>query len=141
MSEAYSNNTKLADILAVAPNLKDLTIGFDWYEPYCPAELNQVFESTTWPCLETVAMEHIDATSKNLKCFFEQHASILKHVIIEPMRREEGTWIETFGKITTVYRGCCRFDLCGFQVSEFPGEVLGAGPWRLALPPGLVDPF
>ena len=91
----HSNNTKLAEFLAAAPNLKDLAIGFDWYEPYCPAELRQVFGSTSGPCLESVALENIDAASENLNRFLEQHASMLKHVIMKTVRLLEGTWIDT----------------------------------------------
>ena len=51
-------STKLADFPAVAPSLKDMTIKFDYYdyEPFCAAELKQVFASTLWPFLESISM-------------------------------------------------------------------------------------
>ena len=114
-----SKNTKLAEFLAAAPNLKDLAIGFDWFEPYCPAELKQVFGSTTWPCLESVALENIDAASENLNRFLEQHASTLKHVTIKTIRLLEGTWIDTLQNMNKILN---------LKSAYIRGELLGEDP-------------
>lgn len=114
-----SNNTKLAEFLAAAPNLKHLGIGFDWFEPYCPAELKQVFGSTTWPCLESVALENIDAASENLNRFLEQHASTLKHVTMKTVRLLEGTWIDSLQKMNKILN---------LKSAYIRGDLLGEDP-------------
>lgn len=114
-----SKNAKLAEFLAAAPNLKNLTISFDWYEPFCPAELNQTVGSTTWPCLESITWENIDATSENINCFFERHASTLKHVTMRTMRLLEGTWIETLQKVNKVLN---------LKSAYIRGDLLGENP-------------
>lgn len=114
-----SKNTKLAEFLAAAPNLKDLTVGFDWYEPYCPAELKQILGSTTWPCLESVALENIDAAPNNLNCFFEQHASTLKHVAMKTVRLQEGIWVNTLEEMQKTLN---------LKSAYMRGDLLGENP-------------
>ncbi len=121
-----SRNAKLAEFLAAAPNLKDLTIGFDWNEPSSPAELNQIFGSTTWPCLESIALENIDAASETLSRFFEKHASTLKHVAMKHMRLQEGTWVETLERMKKALN---------LRSAYMRGDILGENPhqhWILA---------
>ena len=114
-----SRYAKLAEFLAAAPNLKDLTIGFDWNEPSSPAELNQIFGSTTWRCLESIALEKIDAASETLSRFFEQHASTLKHVAMRDMRLQEGTWVETFERMKKALN---------LKSAYMMGHILGENP-------------
>ena len=102
--EYLRNNTKLAEFLAAAPRLKDLAIGFDWFEPYCPAELNQIFGSTVWPCLESIALETIDTTSDNLNRFFEQHAFTLKHVSMRTIVLLDGTWTDALEHMNRILK-------------------------------------
>ena len=110
------NNKRLAEFLAAAPALKDLAITFDWYEPFCPAELNQIFGDTVWPCLESIALENIDATFDHWVYFFEQHASTLKHVTIKTIVLLDGTWVhalEKMSKILNLKSVYARGDLIG----------------------------
>lgn len=100
--EYLSNDNRLAEFLAAAPKLKDLVISFDWYEPFCPAELSQVFGGTVWPCLQSIELENIDATSEHLHRFFEQHALTLKHVTMNTIVLLDGTWIDALEKMSQV---------------------------------------
>ena len=96
------NNNTLLEFLAAAPKLKDLAIGFDWYEPFCPAKLNQVLGDTVWPCLESIALENIETTFEDWIHFFKQHASTLKHVTVKTIILLDGTWIDALKRMSQV---------------------------------------
>lgn len=115
----YLRKNKLAKFLAAAPNLKDLTIGFDWNRPYSPAELNQIVGTTTWPCLESIALENVDAAPENLNRFFGQHASTLKHVGMKTIRLLAGTWIETLENTSKTLN---------LKSAYVRGDILGEDP-------------
>ena len=96
------NNNKLLEFLAAAPKLKDLSIAFDWYTPYCPAGLTQIFGETVWPCLESISMDNVDATFEEWNHFFERHASTLKHVAMKTINLRNGTWIDALEQMSKV---------------------------------------
>ena len=119
------NNAKLAKFLAAAPNLKNLTISFDWNKPYSPAKLNQIVGTQIWPCLESFAIKNVDAAPKHLNCFFEHHASTLKHISMDTIRLVKGTWLETLEKMSKVLN---------LNSAYIRGEILGENPpqcWNL----------
>ena len=120
-----SQNPKLIEFLAAAPNLKYLRIGFDSNEPFAPAELSQIFGSTTWPYLESISLASIDAVSENLSHFFNRLASTLNEVEMMFIRLQEGTWIKTLENMQ---------QNLNLKSASFGGELLGHHPhqhWNL----------
>ena len=120
-----NNTNKLPDFLAAARNLKHLKISFQWHEPCCPAELEQVFGNVTWPCLESIILEYIDATSVNLDRFFRKHASTLKHLSMETVCLQKGNWPKTLERMNKVLN-LKSADFRGYLLGEYPSQR-----WRL----------
>lgn len=119
--EYLRNNNRLAEFLAAAPKLKHLAISFDWYRQFCPAELSQVSGGTVWPCLLSIVLENIDATSEHLDGFFQQHALTLKHVTIATIVLLDGTWIDALEKMSRVLN-LKSASARGFLIGEDPRQ-------------------
>ena len=124
-----SESTRLVEFLASAPNLEDLTVGCGCFEHSPPPELRLIFGNTVWPCLQSIALDNIDAESKHLKRFFEQHASTLEHVTFQDMVLVDGRWIEVLEKMVTILK---------LKSASTRGELIGENPCqRWDLEPGV----
>ena len=121
------SNSALSEFLAAAPKLKDLAIAFDGYKPHCPAGLNQIVGDTVWPCLESIAMDCVDATFGDWNHFFKQHASTLKHVAMGTIILRNGTWIDTLEKMSQVLN-LRSVDASGSLIGLNPSQHWYLGP-------------
>ena len=88
----FLSNNKLHDFISAAPDLKHLTICFDWYEPYCPALFINVVDSTRWSYLRRVTFECIETSEHDWLDFFQRHSPTLKSVAVNTIGLLDGEW-------------------------------------------------
>ena len=95
----YLENNSLYEFLKASPDLEILSVLFDWFEPYCPADLKQVVGNSTWPRLRNVSFEHLDVDVEDLDAFFECHCSSLYTLNLITIRLLRGRWAEVLERM------------------------------------------
>lgn len=88
----HLQNGILARLLANAPNLHKLAIGFDTIFARHAADLHNIVMDTHWPHLHTIKLTSIDAYKADWMAFFERHAQTLKHIALGAIVLLDGSW-------------------------------------------------
>lgn len=117
----YLKNGRLNDFLIAAPGLEDLSLAFDWYEPYGPSELKDIVGSFTWSSLRDVAFDNFDTAEEDWVAFFVRHPPTLRRVAINTARLLSGMWVVVLEQMSEVLKLECAV-VSGFLIGNNPPQ-------------------
>lgn len=117
----YLKNGRLRNFVTAAPDLRKMTVRFDFNTP-CPTELKYIVGDFKWQYLTDVTFGSIETTENDLVEFFSKHSTTLKNVALDSINLKEGSWRPTFQKLRRILH---------LEDARIGGELLAvtAGEW------------
>lgn len=117
----YLRNGRLREFLAAAPNLRKLSLKFDWSDLTCPADLRDVVGMGKWEFLANVTLSSFDSRAEDLWRFCERHTKTLRRLVLDNIKLLEGSWAPTFQEMRRLLhleQVNIRGDLEAFEFEE-----------------------
>ena len=95
----FLHNNSLHNFVSAASRVEDLYIGFDWSEPYSPADFSNIFQSTKWPFLRVLTLESIETSEEIWLSFLKRHASTLRELTLCSIELSSGAWVDVLERM------------------------------------------
>lgn len=91
----FLKNGRVRELLSQAPDIEDLELRFDWYDPYFPIELANVVGDHIWPNLTSVTLSTIETSGDELMHFLQRHRTTLRKLCMGTICLRSGEWPST----------------------------------------------
>ncbi|KAL8847268.1 MAG: hypothetical protein Q9221_007692 [Calogaya cf. arnoldii] len=126
----YLDRGCLGRILSAAPDLHELTVESDAFDPgtQCPINFQYLVLDTHWSNLHTIKLDSMDTHGSDWVGFFQRHAGSLKHVSLSQIRLLDGKWLDVLERMQR---------LCKVEEAHFDLDLYGVAPvqkWILDIP-------
>ena len=124
---------RLHDFVTSAPQLKNLTLFFDYDSPESPACLGDLVGHFVWNSLRLASFCKISTTEEELMDFYKRHAKTLREIRIDSMYLDYGSWASIFGGVRETL-SLDKATISGYLIADDPFESIYFG-----LPPECID--